>query len=354
MKKILIKHVGNMGDLVFFVLPVLETLKKKYPGSHITVITAWGFKETKWTWRLKKEGRWGKRNQGGFCISLLAPNPHIDQLVHWHDTALSLDAAICCEEGMCYPTWNKQYYEEQKKSGGYDLIAELDVGVSQTDNPLKVMYKAVGLPNETYSNYQLNFTDQDIEIAKAVTAPWPKPRIALLESIEGRTTRGWDPGKIPLLEKAIQQTYGVKPIKFGGRSVPEYQGRPLTLRENIATLKFCAVGIGVLSGPLHFAAAVGLPTITLYADQTLRRTAPAYFLNEYMSDPKKWHRTILGPTGATIEFLKNDTPSQNLTPAEKRSQGHTSWLTPGQQSTKSPISVITVDEIMTVLQDVLE
>lgn len=355
MKKILLKHVGNMGDLVFFTLPVLEILKRVYPDSHITFITAWGLKERRRSLLppFKKYDFWGNRNFSGYCISLLAANPQIDELVHWHDTALSLTADICHEEGERYKTWNKAYYESQKESGMYDLVSELDMGVGHTENPLTRMYHAVGLPQETYSNYKINLTPHDLLVAKEVTKSWPKPSIILIEGLAGKTTRGWDGAKVSHLETAITEKFGHKPIWFGGSNIPTYEGRQLTLRENIATLTYADVAIGVLSGPLHFAAAVGLPTITLYADHPLHRAAPAYFLNQYISDEKKKHRTLLGPSRNSDQFLKHDNPSQNLTPQEIAVQGHESWLNPGKQSTKTPLATLTVDEVMLVLQDIV-
>lgn len=356
MKKFLVRHIGNMGDMVFFVPPVLETLKKKYPDCHITFVTAWGFKVNKRKFPLfSKKAYWGERNQSGFSIALMMHDPNIDQLVHWHDTALSLEGAICVEEGTSFPTWNAEYYEQQKASGEYDGVYELDIGIGHHDNPMERMYEVVGLPEETYSNYKLYLTEEDKAVGKAVMEAYPQPRIVLLEGLEGTTTRGWDPGKIPALEAAIEKGYGTKPIWFGGKYTPAYEGRPLTLRENIATLLYCDVAIGVLSGPLHFAAAVGCPTITLYGDMYLHRTAPAYFLNEYITDPGKHHRTIVGPTNwNNLKMLKDDTTFINLTPVEQKVQGYEGWQRPGRQATKSCLAVITADEIIAVLSEVLD
>lgn len=340
--------------MIFIVPPVLEVLKKRYPSSHITLVTAWGFKEVKRRppFYLKR-ARWGQRNQSGFCIALMMTNPHIDQLVHYHDAALSLDGTICREEGRSFPTWSKKYYEQQKKSGDYDVVYELDFGIGHGSNPIEHAFKDVlRLPEETYSNYQLYFSNQDTEVAAAVMKDSPRPRIVLLEGIEGATTRGWDPEKVSVLEVMIEKKFGVKPIWFGGKHVPEYQGRKLSLRENIATLLHADVAIGVLSGPMHFAAAVGCPTICLYGDHPLHRAAPAYFLNEYIRNSKRKHRTLLGVTNySDIRLLKNNAPFVSLTPAEAKTQGYTGWQTPGRQHTKSILSVITVDEVMTVLND---
>ncbi|MEX1997105.1 MAG: glycosyltransferase family 9 protein [Candidatus Andersenbacteria bacterium] len=345
MKRFLLKHVGNMGDLTFFIPPVLATLKRHYPDCHITLITAWGFKD--------RRGRWGKRNQDGFCLNLMMTNPHLDQLVHWHDTKLSLAAKICEEEGQRFPTWNKEYFTQQKEAGGYDGVYELDFGLKITDNPIQKMYEKVGLPQETYTDYKLYFTPRDREVAEHVTRKLPQPRIVLLEGLESTTTRGWDPGKITGLEQVIKQVYGVRPLWFGARHVPYFEGRPLTLRENIATLTLCDVAIGVLSGPLHFAAAAGTPTLTLYCDHSLQRAAPAYFLNHYMPAAAPRHQTLLGPDNPIMKTLKNDTPALNLTPQEAQTQGTQDWLRPGRQSTKTCLAVITIEEIMTVLGDIL-
>lgn len=356
MKRFLVKHIGNMGDMVFFVPPVLETLKKRYPNCHITFVTTWGFKQEVRPWGLPwlpRQTRWGKRSQSGFCIELMMTNPHIDQLVHWHDTKTSLSADICIEDGRSFPTWSREYYETQKESGRYDAVYELDFGIGMEDNPLQKMYEHIGLADETYTNYKIYLAESDKEVARSVMESFPKPRIVLLEGLEGTTTRGWDPDKIPALEEAIQSRFGVDPIWFGGKYERFFEGRGLTLRENIATLMYCDVAIGVLSGPLHFAAAIGIPTITLYGDHPMHRAAPAYFLNPYISDSAKKHRTLLGPTGSVIRLLKDDAPFVSQTPQEAATQGYSSWQHPGRQSTKSCIAVITVDEVIAVVQDML-
>lgn len=341
-KKFLIKHVGNMGDMIFFIPPVLATLKRKYPGCHITFVTAWGFKE---------KGKWGKRNQDGFCIALMLTNPHVDHLVHWHDTQLSLDGKICVEEGRALPTWNRSYFEQQKQSGQYDSVYELDFGLAYDDNPIQKMYEVIGLPGEDYSRYQLYLTAADKSAAAAVMASAPRPRIFLLEGLDGTTTRGWDPDKIPVLEAAITKAYGTAPLWFGAKYRPLFAGRPLTLRQNIATLALSDVAIGVMSGPLHFAAAVGLPTLTLLADQPLQRVAPAFFLNRYLPSGQRPHRTLLGPSAPPYRLLKSR--PLELTPAELARQRFIDWQHPGRQATKSAVAVITVDEIMALLRDML-
>ena len=354
-KKFLVRHVGNMGDMVFLVPPALDMLKKKFPGCHITFVTAWGFKNRKRRFPyFRKQDNWGERNQSGFCIALMLADSRIDQLVHFSTTQLSLTGEICREGNKSFPTWSEKHYEEQKKSGTYDDVFELDVGLSQETNPMDTIYEVLGMKGETYSNYKLYPSKEDMAVAREVMKDAVTPRIVLLESLDGVTARNWDPMKVQQLTAAIKKTYGVEPLWFGSKHIPTYQGRPLTLMENIATLSYCDVGIGVLSGPLHFAAAVGLPTLTLYADHPVNRAAPAYFLNEYISDEQKQHRTLLAPTNYNdIRILKEGSTLAGLTPYEQKVQEFVSWHAPGKQATKSCLAVLTVDEVMSVLTDML-
>jgi len=339
--RFLVRHLGNMGDMVFIVPPVLAALKKEHPNCHITFITSWGYKD--------KQGRWGKRNQGGHSLHLMMHDPNIDQLIHWHDTALSLDATICHEDGMSFPTWNRQYYESHQSD--FDQVVALDFGLSAHDNPVTKAFSIAGLSEEHLPSYQLHLSKQDLSVAKAVMADYLSPRIVLLESLVSPSTRSWDPEKLKPLISAIRNKYHTDPILFGASNTPYYHGKPLTLRQNIATLTLCDVGIGVLSGPLHFAVAVGLPTITLFCEHPIHRAAPAYFNN--LSNTKNKHRTLLGPTGPDMNLLKGDIDTLSLTPAERVTQQWRHWSKPGRQSTKSCIAVITVEEIMHVLSDMI-
>lgn len=368
-KKFLIRHVGNMGDMVFIVPPVLYRLKMKHPGCHITFVTSWGYKELTIKGSIKKglnlmssgkmfdagksEYWWGKRNMSGHSLHLIMTNPHVDQLIHWHDKKTDLSEQICREEGRSFPTWSRQYYEEQKKTGGYDGVYELDFGIGINDDPIKLAYALIGFPEENYSDYKIYFTASDREVAQAVMINLNRPRIVLLEGLSSVTTRGWDPQKVNKLRARIRKDYNTEPIMFGASDIPYYQGRQLSLRENIARLSICDVGVGVMSGALHFAAAAGLPTITLYCDSPLRRTAPAYFLNSYRTNKGKEHRTLLGPSPDQMCLLKSVKPASSLTKREVNKQNFKNWVSPGKQATKSCLSVITVDEVMDMVREMV-
>lgn len=334
-KTILLKHVGNMGDHLFLVGPALEVLAREYPEAEITLVTAWGYKD--------KKGRWGERNQDGFCIALMQENPHIDHLVHWHDKKLSLDAKICHEENKSYQTWNPGFFETAKMN--YDLVAELDFGLGIFDNPVEKVFERLGLKNIAYGNYPFYGSKTDWQVGKSVAEQFPAPRIVFLESLNGETMRGWDPEKTIQLENKIKTELGITPIWFGAKYPKTYAGRKLTLRENIAFAGSCDIGIGVMSGPLHFASAAGLQTICLYGGQPLHRAAPSFFLNPQIQDPKKYHITIGGPTCDEPCFLKREKPCKNLAPKEAKSAKFRSWQEPGRQSDKSCVATISINTV---------
>ena len=343
-----------MGDMIFIVPPVLAALKKEYPACHITFLTSWGYKQSPRLLSFRKTMLWGTRNQSGHSLHLMMTNPHIDQIVHWHDRRLSLAGNICREEGRSFPTWNQAYYDDQISSGYFDKVIELDFGLAITDNPLARAFSLSGVSPGSATDYHLYFSASDRHQAGAVMAVFPHPRIVLLESLAHPSTRGWDPAKVDQLTSAIFKEYGVAPLWFGAKYIHYYHGRPLSMRANIATLTFCDVGIGVLSGPLHFAAAAGLPTITLYCDHPLRRAAPAYFQNPLLPPGAIKHRTILGPHRLPMSILKGDTASLSLTPAELASQHFINWSNPGRQATKSGLAQITTAEVMLVLKHMLK
>jgi len=342
-KRILIKHVGNMGDHIFLVGPLLELLASKYPKANITLVAAWGYKNSR--------GYWGERNQDGFCISLMKENPHIDQLVHWDDHNLSLEGNICTEEGRSFPTWNRKHYENVK--GEYDLVAEVDFGLSLFDNPVKKVFDSIGLHGENFGNYPFYGSKEDWQVGKAVAEQFPSPRVVLLESLNGTSMRGWDPQKTSELENLFLSELGIKPIWFGAKYPKDFGGRKLTLRENIAFAGSCDIGIGVMSGPMHFAAAAGLQTICLFGAQPLHRAAPAYFLNPYIKDSNKHHITIEGPTCNEPCFLKRQKPCKNLNTLEAKTAKFKDWQHPGRQSDKSCVATIPVETVFAAAKTAL-
>lgn len=341
-QRILLKHVGNLGDHIFLVGALLEGLAVTWPEAEITLVAAWGYKN--------QQERWGKRNQDGYCIAAMKENPHIDHLVHWSDDACSLDGRICVEEGMRFPTWNRAHFESVRPT--YDLAAELEFGLTAEENPLERIAAAVGLPYRSLAPYPFYGSSADREIGSAVASNFPRPRVALLEGLNGTTMRGWDPGKVSVLTRQFRD-HDITPIWWGASFTPLFHGRKLTLRENIAFLAQCDLAIGVLGAPMHFAASAGVQTICLYGAQSYARAAPGFFLNRALPESGR-HITLFGPTCDEPCLLKRDFPCKNLTGESRATTGFRHWRAPGRQQDKSCVATIPAETVFASAAEALE
>lgn len=341
-RRVLLKHVGNLGDHLFLVGALLEGLARVWPQTDVTLVTAWGYKD--------RAGRWGKRNQDGYCVALMKENPHVDHLVHWSDRDVSLDGRICVEEGQSFPTWNRVHFDRVRRS--YDIVAELEEGLEIEENPLQRMAIAVGLPNLELGPYPFYATAYDWTVGRAVAAGLPRPRVMFLEGLAGESMRGWDPAKTSALAVRFQD-HGIEPRWWGVTHTPLYHGRPLTLRENIAYLGQCDLAVGVLGSPLHFAAAAGVQTICLFGAQPYARAAPGFFWNNYLTDETRHHVTVFGPTCDEPCFLKREIPCKNIRGADRTTTGFQSWRSPGRQADKSCVAAIPVDTVFAAAVDAL-
>ncbi len=342
-RRVLLKHIGNLGDHLFLVGSLLEGIARVWPQVDVTLATAWGYRD--------RHGRWGKRNQDGYCISLMKENPHVDHLVHWSDMERSPDARICVEEGTAFPTWDRAQWDNER--GNYDNVAELKVGLGIEENPLERMAALVGLDALRLGPYPFYGTSEDRRIGRATAERYPRPRVVFLEGLNGRTMRSWDPEKARILEDRFSSELGIRPIWWGAQYTPLFHGQRLTLRENIALLGSCDLAIGVLGAPLHFAAAAGIQTICLYGAQPYRRAAPGYAFNASMTDPSRHHITIFGPTCDEPCFLKRAIPCKNLHGEERVMTGFENWQRPGRQHDKSCVAVIPVEAVFAAAREAL-
>ncbi len=341
--RVLLKHVGNMGDHLFLVGALLDGIARVWPDAQVSLATAWGYKD--------RRGQWGKRNQDGYCIALMKEHPRVDQLIHWSDMGVSLDARICREEGRAFPTWNRAYFERARRE--YDVAVELDFGLDAEENPLRRFAAAVGLPHLALGPYRVGLSAADREAGGALAARFPRPRVVLLEGLAGTTMRGWDPAKARALFERLRGERGITPLWWGSAFPPLYHGRKLRLREHIAFLAECDLAIGVLGAPMHFAAAAGVQTICLYGAQSYQRVAPAAFFNSSLDDARRHHVTIFGPTCDEPCLLKRALPCKNIRGEARHTTGFRDWARPGRQEDKSCLATIPVDTVFAAAVDAL-
>lgn len=360
--KILIKHCGGIGDFVFLVPPIIEILKNRYPNCHITVVTAWGMSwKNSFTFAKKipfiKRNKcrfFGNRNQGGYCISLIAQNPYVNEIVHWHNTQLSLDKKVCIEDNVSYVTWNSEYFKKIKQSGEYDKIYEIDkIGLDRRGNPIKKVLKTLGEEESDFSHYRIYTSVIDQRKISDIIKDYPHPRILICEGIEKKATRSWTKEKVDMLIKLIKNEFKVDPIWFGSKEIPEYFYQPLSLREQVEFARQCDIAIGIISAPLHLAASAGLQTITLFGNFSLERAEIAYHLNKYVKNENEKHITIYANDCKENPcYIKPAYPCRKI--VDLKNQSWKSWSEPGRQETKSCIARISVEEVFETLKKALK
>jgi len=338
--RILIKHVGALGDSIFFLPPIIHTYRKKYPQAQITLLIAWGPRD--------KEGCFHSRGFDGFTLNLMMTNPEIDELAHYSDRKQSLRKEICIEEGVRFATWNKTILEKKKKE--YDLFFEADLGVPHIDDPLQFLYKKYHLKSD-FTNYKIYTTQSDKLIVDQIIKNYSCPRILICEGIEAETMRGWSREQTEELIKKIKKELGVSPVWFGSKNILDYFGKKINIRQSAEFASRFDIAIGVLSATMHICAGVGVQTITLYGGMPKKRGAPEYFLNKYIKDQNKRHVTIMAPECDTHCFLKKENGPCVLSPNNSLWQ---SWQKPGNQKIKNCLVKISVEDVFRILKNILK
>lgn len=353
MNRILIKHVGGMGDFVILVPPLIAIMRERYPGARIAVLTAWSLTYVK-RWRLggrfgvrrPRVRLYGDRAQGGYCISLINAHPDVHEVIHWHDERSAPEGGICTEDGRSIPTWNRRDFEA--RSLGYDLVLDVDaVGLGYEGNPIDRVLVAHGQAPSGFTDYRLPLSDADHAKVAPFVATLPRPTILIAEGIEKREFRGWDPTKLDALRRELRSRYGTEPIAWGASPLPGVTV-PLSLREQAAFAAACDLSVGVLSGPQHLAAAVGTPTVTLYGMHRPERAEIACHLNPYIGDPTRRHRTVAYP-GCQYCGPKPSKPC----PVAPPNPSWVDWQQPGEQRIKSCIAMISLEAVLSSVDEAL-
>ncbi|MCL5030739.1 MAG: hypothetical protein M1480_17140 [Bacteroidetes bacterium] len=364
--KILLKHVGGIGDFVFFVPPLIESLKKKYPHSSIDVLTTCSIRRKmkiglscRWPFIKRKHLRiWGEPESSGsgYCIDLIITNPFVDKVINFHSSKKDLDGNFL--KGYGYEshniqTWNKNYLNKVLKKNIYDKFLDIDsVAINRFCNPLRILFGKLGEHDAYYSNYKIYTSQYDKNKIDKIIRNFPRPRILLCEGIDSLAMRAWTNEKVASLSLMIQKKYSVNPIWFGKNNIPVVDGKPLTIREHAEFARRCDVAIGNANGPLHLAASVGVPTILLLSLLSFERVAPEYHLNPYITNYRSCHMTIHAPECDKHCGLKPEEPCDQF-----GSNDDKSWISsdnPGQQSTKSCAAAIGVETVFDTLVSVLK
>jgi len=259
--RILVVRLGAMGDIIH-ALPAVASLKHSSPGSHLTWIV-----EPKWA-------------------PLLEENPFVDRLVLLRrDTPASL-----------FESWRSL------RAGRYDFAVDFQgliksALVASAARPDRIFgfhhtqvrecIAALFYSNKTLSR-STHVVDRNLDLAAAAgaaaalrTFPLPAGRaegdlpagdFVLASPLAGWRAKQWPMEHYRALGERLRRELGIPLVLDGppGAALPHSSGLPGLIH---ATRRAAAV-VGVDSGPLHLAAALGKPGIAIYGPTDPARNGP--------------------------------------------------------------------------------
>jgi ADP-heptose:LPS heptosyltransferase len=239
--KILVYQLRMLGDILLGT-SAAEPLKRKYPGACLTYVTG--------------------------CRALCETNPFIDCVI---EKSLSVQ-----REYLDFWLMRTRY------AHAYHLHHWLP-----RPNMLQDFMAQCGLPRRNVP-VRLYLTDADRRLAAAFLEGLHSDPARRIVAIQGDFDRKWDREAFRELRERLSRVFNVVPIGTG-MCVGE---RTLNLREAAAVIERCGIFVGGISGLLHAAAAVGVPTVATPNAFDPRWDMPEFYQNEFIEDPTRRHETV--------------------------------------------------------------
>lgn len=147
--------------------------------------------------------------------------------------------------------------------------------------------RLLGVP-EPRAVWRLPVTDADRGVARAVGLPGERPHVVISIGASEPSKRWFAPGFARLID--LLSDAGAVPVLIGGPSpderaladdIRQLARRPFrdaagqgTVRSLLGLLEPAGAFVGSDTGPLHLAAAMGIPCVGLYGPQNPRRSGP--------------------------------------------------------------------------------
>ncbi|MCI0448094.1 glycosyltransferase family 9 protein [bacterium] len=312
--RILIVRLDEIGDMVL-TIPVLRELRRNFPNAHITLL-------------LKPENE-----------NLMKTCPYVNKILvfNWRTTHARLKAKLYsllrlwgCYDLVLVPRWDVDYYEAGTLANytGARFRVSYSQGVSERKNRMNPVFDkcfthllefgdakheveknlnvlaALGCRVES-DQLELWLTLEDELFASEILSGSETAFIALGVGA-GDSRRIWPIENFIELSRRIRERYQVEFIVIGGKSdaalgdqlkseiggvIHNIAGRA-TLRQTAAVLKRCCLLIGNDAGPMHLAAANGIPIIEISCH-------PQHGLMNHFNSPARF-----GPWGVTSIILQ--------------------------------------------------
>lgn len=296
MRRLLVIRFGALGDLVH-VSPSFQAVKRAHPETEIHLLTAPGLRKLAellpgvdriWTWE-KKQG-WAAL----FKLAVEFRQMGVDGVVNLHPSFKSLLIT-----SLLWPARSAVYHKEKLKEKG--AVQRSIPRRHATADFYQPFMRLLGLPNE--QNFKPCLRSQEyrsVGSQKQAHERW----VGIIPGVGGkRSNRAWEPDAyVALIQALLIAQPDLRILLVGGPDESLLAERLLTRlldgaervenhcgRHDIpgtaALLAQCDLVIGGDTGPIHLAAATGVPLLGLYGPTSLARTGPVALGKSRMLTP---------------------------------------------------------------------
>jgi heptosyltransferase I len=285
-QRILFILLGAIGDVIR-ALPLLTRVRRAYPSAHIT-------------WAVEPA-----------AAPLLDYHPALNDVLLYHRSRgpraffpflqhvrhqhfdLVLDLQRHLKSGIV-SFWSGAptrigFHRQNTKEGNWlfnthtiDAIPDFSLKLGQ----YLTFAEALGLPNDGIS-FDLRLRPEEEQRVDTLLAETPRPFAAFFLGSRW-PSRFWFPQATAEVAQALQQEYGVGVVLIGGQSEVAFAHQvcaatrekltnlsgKTTLRDLIGIFSRARLTMGPDSGPMHLAAATGVPVISLWGATSPIRSAP--------------------------------------------------------------------------------
>lgn len=296
MKRLLVIRFGALGDLVH-VSPSFQAVKRAYPDTEIHLLTAPGLRKLAellpgvdriWTWE-KKQG-WAAL----FKLAVELRQTGVDGVVNLHPSFKSLLIT-----SLLWPARSAVYRKEKLKEKG---AAQRPIPRRHaTADFYQPFMRLLGLPDVPELKPCLQLPESGFAGSqKQAGQRW----IGIIPGVGGkRSNRAWEPDAyVELIQALLIAQPALRILLVGGPDERLLAERLLTrlvdgtervenhcgrhdIPGTVALLAQCDLVIGGDTGPIHLAAATGVPVLGLYGPTSLTRTGPVALRASQMLTP---------------------------------------------------------------------
>ncbi len=290
---ILLVKLWGLGALVCST-PAMAAIRQRYPDAGITLITQKGLEHIyNATGLYDTVISWDAANLHEVPGAIRSLREEIRD--RQPDIAICMDGLSSMSALITHISGAKAtigFVPHNGKSGGYTVAVPLDLGCHATRAFLDLA-KAAGAQSEDTELVPPNLLTNEREAARLALRQWGLDEYTLLIGInmnagEFAMRRAWPAEKFLLLAQAIEEMGEYKTVFLGSTSEERFVTRHIkhmdslpvnlagrtSVRQLAAILSELHLFISNDSGPLHLAAAMDVPTVSIFGPESPERFGP--------------------------------------------------------------------------------